>query len=88
MELAPIAHSTAPRWPASPIPLPSQTLVPFPNPVPAPLRYTKARGMELVPNAHSAKMAREVSTFVSKFKCIPAFTANLTMENFQKQTAC
>jgi mitotic spindle assembly checkpoint protein MAD1 len=51
-------------------------------------RYTKAGGMQLVPNAFSARMSREVDTFIQKFKCIPAFTANLTIENFQKQTQC
>ena len=44
--------------------------------------------MELVPNVYSAKWSREVDTFISKFRCIPAFTANLTIENFQKQTQC
>ena len=51
-------------------------------------RYTKSRGMELVPNSHSSKMGREVEIFIRKFNSIPAFTANLTMESFQKQTAC
>jgi mitotic spindle assembly checkpoint protein MAD1 len=32
------------------------------------------------------KLAREVETFIKRFKSIPAFTANLTMENFQKHT--
>ena len=44
--------------------------------------------MELVPNAYSVRWAREVDTFIHKFHCIPAFTANLTIENFQKQTQC
>ena len=44
--------------------------------------------MELVPTAFSKRLAREVDTFVHKFHCIPALTANLTMENFQKQTQC
>ncbi|KAG1666520.1 hypothetical protein FOA52_014417 [Chlamydomonas sp. UWO 241] len=51
-------------------------------------RYTKAGGMQLVPNKYSERMGREVDTFIHKFKCIPAFTSNLTMENFQKQTQC
>eukprot|EP00798_Chlamydomonas_sp_ICE-L_P019421 gene19421-26078_t len=51
-------------------------------------KYTKARGMELVPTAFSNRLAREVETFVLKFNSIPALTANLTMENFQKQTMC
>ena len=29
-----------------------------------------------------------VNTTLCRFKSIPAFTANLTMENFQKQTRC
>ena len=45
--------------------------------------------MELVPNDFTSRtLAREVDTFVRKFNCIPALTANLTMENFQKQTCC
>lgn len=30
----------------------------------------------------------DVETILCRFKSIPAFTANLTMENFQKQTRC
>lgn len=33
-------------------------------------------------------MQREVDTFVDRFRSIPAFTANLTLEHFQKQTQC
>ncbi|GIL68543.1 hypothetical protein Vafri_21808 [Volvox africanus] len=45
--------------------------------------------MELVPNTFTReRLAREVETFVRKFNCIPALTANLTMDNFQKQTQC
>ena len=36
----------------------------------------------------SGRLAREVETFVDRFRSIPAFTANLTMELFQKQTQC
>ncbi|KAG2451610.1 hypothetical protein HYH02_003391 [Chlamydomonas schloesseri] len=51
-------------------------------------RYSGSR-MELVPNAFTRdRLSREVETFVRKFNCIPALTANLTMENFQKQTQC
>lgn len=32
------------------------------------------------------RLSREVETFVERYKSIPAFTANLTMENFQRQT--
>lgn len=44
--------------------------------------------MELVPNDFSKQMQREVETFVQRFKSIPAFTANLTMELFNRQTQC
>ncbi|KAG2488979.1 hypothetical protein HYH03_012420 [Edaphochlamys debaryana] len=45
--------------------------------------------MELVPTTFTReRLAREVGTFVTKFNCIPALTANLTMDNFQKQTQC
>lgn len=41
----------------------------------------------LVPTDYSARrLAREVETFLNRFKSIPAFTANLTMETFQRQT--
>lgn len=36
--------------------------------------------------SQGGKLAREVETFIKRFKSIPAFTANLTMENFQKHT--
>ncbi|KAF5828705.1 mitotic checkpoint protein-domain-containing protein [Dunaliella salina] len=52
-------------------------------------RLTRERGMELVPTSWTTgKLAREVDTFINKFKSIPAFTANLTMEGFQKATQC
>ncbi|EFJ39612.1 hypothetical protein VOLCADRAFT_100757 [Volvox carteri f. nagariensis] len=52
-------------------------------------RYTGGGRMELVPNTFTReRLAREVETFVRKFNCIPALTANLTMDNFQKQTQC
>ncbi|CAL8462910.1 g2444 [Coccomyxa elongata] len=44
-------------------------------------------GMALLPNEFTTKhLDREVETFITRFKSIPAFTANLTMEMFQKQT--
>lgn len=50
-------------------------------------RYTKERKMVLVETEFTRKrLQREVDTFVTKFDSIPAFTANLTLENFQKQT--
>ncbi len=43
--------------------------------------------MELLPNEHVTKrLKQEVATFIGRFHSIPAFTANLTMENFQKHT--
>ncbi len=54
-----------------------------------PRRFTAEEGMQLVPTPFtSGRLAREVDTFVRRFKCIPALTANLTMESFQKQTQC
>ncbi len=32
------------------------------------------------------RLAREVETFVERYRSVPAFTANLTMENFQRHT--
>lgn len=50
-------------------------------------RYTPEGGMRLVPTPFTTqRLAREIDTFVTRFKCIPALTANLTMENFQRQT--
>ena len=41
----------------------------------------------LLPTEYSGRrLKREVETFVERYKSIPAFTANLTMENFQKHT--
>lgn len=48
----------------------------------------KGRGPELLPTLYSDRLRREVETFLNKFKSVPAFTANLTMELFQKQTQC
>jgi mitotic spindle assembly checkpoint protein MAD1 len=48
----------------------------------------KGTGMELLPSEYVAKRLKtEVETFIMRFKSIPAVTANLTMENFQKHTA-
>jgi hypothetical protein len=46
--------------------------------------------MEMLDTPFTAQPHRqhEVQTFIHKFKSIPAFTANLTMELFQKQTQC
>ncbi len=49
----------------------------------------KGAGMELLPNEWVTKrLQQEVATFIGRFKSIPAFTANLTMETFQKNTQC
>ncbi|KAL4524794.1 hypothetical protein Ndes2526B_g06984 [Nannochloris sp. 'desiccata'] len=32
------------------------------------------------------RLAREVETFIERYRSVPAFTANLTMENFQRHT--
>jgi hypothetical protein len=43
--------------------------------------------VELEPGGWAeAALAREVDTFVRRFKSVPAFTANLTMDLFQRQT--
>ena len=38
--------------------------------------------------AFSETMQREVDMFVNRYKSIPAFLSNLTMDIFQKQTQC
>ena len=72
---------------------PSRPNCPPSRPLPgrAPYRRSSSGGnqMELVPNAFTAgRCGREVDTFIRKFASIPAFTANLTMDFFQKQTQC
>ena len=48
----------------------------------------KEAPMELLPNAHTKEpsIAPMVSTFVQRCRSIPAFTANYTMEEFNKRT--
>ena len=41
--------------------------------------------MNLVDNTFSKKFAKEIHMFIDKFNSIPAFIANMTMDNFQKQ---
>jgi mitotic spindle assembly checkpoint protein MAD1 len=43
--------------------------------------------MNLVENTFSKKFAKEIHMFIDKFNSIPAFIANMTMDNFQKQDA-
>jgi hypothetical protein len=49
-------------------------------------RMRRDGGLLLVPTPYSAGMAREVETFIERFRSTAAFTANLTMELFQRQT--
>eukprot|EP00958_Prasinococcus_capsulatus_P005482 scaffold527_cov368-Prasinococcus_capsulatus_cf.AAC.50 len=48
--------------------------------------YTPGVGMELIPNEYATSLHQAVDTFVNRWKCIPALTANLTMELFQAET--
>ena len=43
--------------------------------------------MSLVENNFSKKFAKEIHTFIGKFNSIPAFIANMTIDNFQRQDA-
>ena len=46
-------------------------------------------GMKLLPNEYvTRRLKKETETFIDRYKSIPAFTANLTMDNFQQQTQC
>ncbi|KAI3433390.1 hypothetical protein D9Q98_003206 [Chlorella vulgaris] len=51
-------------------------------------RMLRDNRLVLVPTDFSGTLQREVETFIDRFRSIPAFTANLTMEYFQKQTQC
>jgi hypothetical protein len=51
-------------------------------------RMLRDNRLVLVPTDFSGTLQREVETFIERFRSIPAFTANLTMEYFQKQTQC
>ncbi|KAL4431158.1 hypothetical protein ABPG75_006414 [Micractinium tetrahymenae] len=51
-------------------------------------RMLRDNRMVLVPTELSGRLQREVETFIDRFRSIPAFTANLTMDYFQKQTQC
>jgi hypothetical protein len=51
-------------------------------------RFTPATGrLELLPTPLARALAKEVSTFIERFASVPAFTANLTMDLFQKAAA-
>lgn len=43
-------------------------------------------GLKLLPSPYLDKLKQEVETFIGRFRSIPAFLANLTMEHFQKDT--
>ena len=51
-------------------------------------KYRAGEGVEMIDSPFSSSSLLEpmVKTFVRQFKCIPAFTANLTIENFNKTT--
>jgi hypothetical protein len=49
-------------------------------------RLSKAKGIRLVPTPYSEGLRQQVDTFLSKYKSVPAFTANLTMELFNQAT--
>ena len=51
-------------------------------------RFTAGEGVEMLPLEYSSSKELElnIKTFVHQFKCIPAFTANLTIEMFNKTT--
>jgi hypothetical protein len=49
-------------------------------------KLSKAKGIRLVPTPYSDSLRKQVETFLSKYKSVPAFTANLTMELFNQGT--
>ncbi len=46
----------------------------------------KSGGMQLLPTPYTERLKQEVETYIGRFRSIPAFLANLTMENFQKSS--
>ena len=46
----------------------------------------KSGGMQLLPTRYTERLKQEVETYIGRFRSIPAFLANLTMENFQKSS--
>lgn len=51
-------------------------------------RFAAATGrLELLPTPLAKALAKEVGTFIERFASVPAFTANLTMDLFQKAAA-
>lgn len=49
-------------------------------------KLMKDGSLRLIETEFSSMFPQEIATFVDKFNSIPAFIANLTLENFQKQT--
>jgi hypothetical protein len=49
-------------------------------------KLMKDGSLRLLQTEFSRMFPQEIATFVDKFNSIPALTANLTLENFQKQT--
>jgi len=49
-------------------------------------KYAKSGQVEHVPTPYSESLQREVDMFIGRYKSIPAFTSNLTMDIFQTQT--
>ena len=51
-------------------------------------RFTAGEGVEMLPleRPSSKELELNIKTFVHQFKCVPAFTANLTIEMFNKTT--
>jgi hypothetical protein len=49
-------------------------------------RASPGGAMALLPTPLSARMQRDVDTFIGRFRSIPALTANLTMDIFQRTT--
>ena len=49
-------------------------------------RMRRDGSLVLVPTPYAAGLQREVETFIDRFRSISAFTANLTMELFQRLT--
>jgi hypothetical protein len=45
-------------------------------------RYTPGEGLTLLPTPLSERLAAQVDTYITRFACVPAFTANLTIEAF------
>ncbi len=56
--------------------------------LPSECRSVHSSASNVDPQGWLSLSEAHVGTMLCRFKSIPAFTANLTMENFQKQTRC